>query len=280
MFIAAVCLCVAAMIISAVARERPTLFEDAANRIINPVQKLLTNAGGWVKERFEFLSLLNEIAAENARLKETLHGLETENARLKLVERENAKLNELLALSQLYPEYETEGAEIFAKDPGNWYANFLIDKGRNDGLAKNMAVLAPGGLVGRIYESGSNYSKVIAIIDDTSAVSAKSVRTGDVGVVRGDLRFVGEGLCRMDFINIDAEIAIGDEIVTSNLGEIYPPGLTVGFVTEISADAGGLTKYATVKPAVDFKRLETVLVINRLFARDADAAGAEEDGES
>jgi len=267
-FIAAAVLCAAMMALSAAFRERPTLIEDALAFAVTPAQKFLTGAGGWVKERIAFLSLLNEIAAENSRLSEKNAELEVEIARLTLIERENARLNELLALSQRYPEYEIEGAGIIANDPGNWYANFTIDKGRRDGFEKNMVILAPGGLVGRIYETGINYSKVRALIDDTNAVSAKSARTGDVGVVKGDMKLSSEGLCRMELIDIDAEIAVGDEIVTSNLGDIYPPGLTIGHVSEINADAGGLTKYAIIKPAVDFKHLETVLVINREFIRE------------
>ena len=267
------------MVLSAALREKPTLLEDALGFMITPAQKFVTSAGDWIGERISFLSLLNEIADENARLNEKVNELETEISRLKLIEQENRELGELLGISGKYPVYDTAGANVIAKDPGNWYANFIIDKGRGDGLAKNMVVLAPGGLIGRIVESGVNYSKVRAIIDDTNAVSAKSIRTGDSGVVKGDMKFVGEGLCRMELIEIDAEIAVGDEIVTTNLGEIYPPGLTIGYVTEIGADGGGLTKYAVVKPAVDFKRLETVLVIDRLFARElVDSEDAGEGG--
>ena len=280
LFIGAVCLCIIIMLISALFREKPSFLEDAAGFVVIPVQKFLTDVGGWAEERIKFLSILSEIADENTRLHERINELETENSRLKLIEHDLSGLNELLALTQKYPEHETVGAEIIAKDPGNWYANFTVNKGRGDGFQKNMVVLAPGGLVGRIIETGVNYSKVRAIIDDTNAVSAKSARTGDTGVLRGDMRFISEGLCRMELIDIDAEIIAGDEIITSNLGDIYPPGLTIGFVTEINADAGGLTKYALVKPAVNFKHLETVLVINKLYIKELDGGGEETKQES
>jgi len=256
------------MVLSAALREKPTLIEDALGFVIIPAQKFFTGIGNWVEERIEFLSLLNNIAEENKTLRELIAAYETDNARLKLIETENEELTALLDLKRKYPAYKTVGANVISVDPGNWSANFIIDRGRGDGFNKNMVVLAPGGLVGRITETGVNYSKVRAIIDDTNAVSAKSVRTGDTGIVRGDMRFITDGLCRMELIEIDAEIAIGDEIITSNLGEIYPPGLTIGFVTEINADAGGLTKFAVIKPAVDFKNLETVLVIDELFTRN------------
>ena len=267
-FITAAALCAGMMILSAALRERPTLVEDALGFVMIPAQKFFTGIGNWVEERIEFFSLLNKIAEENKSLREQIAAYETDNARLKLIETENEELAALLELKRKYPAYKTVGANVISVDPGNWSANFIIDRGRGDGFSKNMVVLAPGGLVGRITETGINYSKVRAIIDDTNAVSAKSVRTGETGIVRGDMRFITDGLCRMELIEIDAEIAVGDEIITSNLGGIYPPGLTIGFVTEIGADAGGLTKFAVIKPAVDFKNLETVLVIDELFNRD------------
>ena len=272
---AAIILCVAMMALSAVYRANPTLAENALAFFVVPAQKYITLAGKWVEDRINFLISLKELGEENARLKEEIFYLEAEAAKLRNAESENAELRELLVINRMYPDYETIGAVIIAKDPGNWYANFIIDKGARDGLKNNMAVLAPGGLVGRIIETGANYAKVKTLIDDTSAVSARSSRTGEVGVVKGDMRLMGEGLCRMELIDIDAEIVAGDEIVTSYLGEIYPPGIVIGVVTEINADAGGLTKYAIVKPGVDFKNLETVLVIDRLFDKelvDADEA--------
>jgi len=265
---AAVILCVAMMAFSAAYRTNPTFAEGVLALIIIPAQKYITYAGKWVGDQINFLVSLKELGEENARLKDELLFLEAEAARLRNAEEENAELRELLTINRMYPEYETIGAVIIAKDPGNWYANFIIDKGARDDLKNNMAVLAPGGLVGRIIETGANYAKVKTLIDDTSAVSARSSRTGEIGVVKGDMRLMSEGLCRMEHIDIDAEIIAGDEIVTSYLGEIYPPGIVIGVVTEVNADAGGLTKYAIVRPEVDFKNLETVLIINRLFGRE------------
>ena len=267
-FIGTVCLCIAMMILTALFRTRPTIAEDALGYVLTSAQALIGRATGWVEDKVGFFTSLSDIQDENASLKETIYMYETEIARLRLIERESEILNELLKLAQKYPDYETVGAEIIAIDPGNWYANFTIDKGRKDGLDRNMTVIAPGGLVGRVMEAGINYAKVKTLIDDANAISAVNARTGDIGVVKGDMRLMTEGLCRMELIDIDAEIAVGDEIVTSNLGQIYPPGLKLGYVTDIDADAGGLTKYAVIKPEIDFKHLETVLVIKEVFIRE------------
>ena len=257
--------CAAMMALTALYRTKPSFMEEALSYLITPAQKVITSISGWVKDKINFYASLNEIELENALLREKIDTLELESARLRLVEQENQKLSELLQIDQKYPEYETVGAEIIAEDPSHWYANFIINKGSKNGLLNNMVIIAPGGLVGRIFETGANYSKIRTLIDDNSSVSARSVRTGDIGIVKGDMRLMSEGLCRMELIDIDAEIIIGDEIVTSNLGEIFPPGIVIGHITEINADAGGLTKTAVIKPSVDYKNLDKVLVINQLF---------------
>ena len=158
--------------------------------------------------------------------------------------------------------FNTITSNIIARDPGNWYENFTIDKGSNDGIEKNMVVLAFGGLVGKVEEVGPNYAKVSSIINGTYSVSSKTLRTDDEGFVKGDIS--NKGILKMDYIDKDAEIKEGDEIVTSHLSEIYPAGITVGYVTEVHLESNNkLSKTATIKPAVDFKHLEKVLVIDK-----------------
>ena len=90
-----------------------------------------------------------------------------------------------------------------------------------------------------------------------------SVRTGDLGVVKGNYTLSNRGLCKMEYIDGDAEIMVGDEIVTSHLSDIYPEGLAIGKVLEIETDTNGLTKYAVIEPYVDLKHLDTVLVLDK-----------------
>ena len=115
-------------------------------------------------------------------------------------------------------------------------------------------------------------------MDDTFSVSAKSARTEDIGVVKGDMKLKADGLCKMERINVHADIIVGDEIVTSSLGNIYPPGITVGIVKEIYINADALTKTAIIEPLVDFKHLDALVVITEVFDRelsDAPEGGGE-----
>ena len=243
-------------------RISPSLFERTFGFVITPIQSALTSSSKWIEQKINAFSNINELEKENEELKIQLELKNQEINRLQQLERENEKLSELLDASSRYGQYSTITSNIIARDPGNWYENFTIDKGSNDGIEKNMVVLAFGGLVGKVEEVGPNYAKVSSIINGTYSVSSKTLRTDDEGFVKGDIS--NKGILKMDYIDKDAEIKEGDEIVTSHLSEIYPAGITVGYVTEVHLESNNkLSKTATIKPAVDFKHLEKVLVIDK-----------------
>lgn len=243
-------------------RINPTLFERSFGFIITPIQNIITSSNNWIGKKISVLSNISELEAENEELKLELELKNQEINRLKQLERENEKLSELLDASSRYGQYSTITSNIIAKDPGNWYETFTIDKGSNDGIEKNMVVLAFGGLVGKVEEVGTNYAKVNSIINGTYSVTSKTLRTDDEGFVKGDI--VNKGMLKMEYIDKDAEIKEGDEIVTSHLSNIYPAGITIGSVTEVHLDNNNkLSKTAIIKPAVDFKHLEKVLVIDK-----------------
>ncbi|GHU54698.1 cell shape-determining protein MreC [Clostridia bacterium] len=266
--IVGVLLCAALMAYSVYYRKQPTLLENALAYAANPAQKFLGGITGYAGDKINFYRDMGAAAEENKELRAELDKLRRENERLKQAEAENIRLNTLFETSRKYSDYPLVAVTIIAKDPGNWYDNFTVDKGSRDGLAGNMPVIASGGLVGRVIECGGGYSKVRSIIDDSMAVSAKSVRTDDLGIVKGDMKLRGDGLCRMDRIDVHADIIAGDEIVTSNLGNIYPEGIKIGDVETIDVSADGLTKTATIRPVVDFGRLETLLVVKQNFSKE------------
>jgi rod shape-determining protein MreC len=204
-----------------------------------------------------------DLHTENEALKQQLADLTAENRRLALYEAENRHLSSLLRIAQKYPEYASQGTSVIAKNPGVWYDGFTIDKGTKSGLSANMVLIAPEGLVGKVLESGATFSKAQSILDSRSSVPAMSLRTGDLGVVKGDYTLLHSGLCKMEYIDAEAEIMVGDEIITSNLSDIYPAGISIGKVLEIETDPNGLTKYAIIAPYVDLKHLDTMLVIDK-----------------
>ena len=240
-----------------------TLLESAIGVVVTPFQDLTTGISSWVDETITASRNKADLKEENTELKNQIADLLEENRRLAMYEAENAKLSALLKIAQRYPDYESVGANVIAKDPGVWYDGFTIDKGTTSDISANMVLIAPEGLVGKVLESGLTFSKAQSILDSRSSVPAMSVRTGDLGVVKGDYTLSADGLCIMEYIDAQAEIMVGDEIVTSHLSDIYPAGLAIGKVLELETDTNGLTKYAVNQPYVDLKHLDTILVIDK-----------------
>lgn len=245
------------------------VISTGVNYVLMPIQKGITFISDKTTNFFEYFDDIENLRAENKTLKEANEKLFYENTILSQYEEENKNLKQLLEMKNLYQDYEGIGANVIGKDSSNWYKVITIDKGKSDGVKENSVILANGGLVGHVWEASdlvspsttANSAKVLSIIDDRSSVSAEVVRTGDVGIVNGDIELVNEGLCVLE-INVESEVIKGDQIVTSHLSSIYPPGIPIGTVEEVVEGKNGLTRYAYVKPYVDFKHLKSVLVIN------------------
>ena len=245
---------------------------SSANFLIYGGQRGLAGVSNWFGERFDFLRNMNSLFNENLRLTEENERLQLEINRMLHLEEENRLLAELVNLHRRYDDYAVLGADIISHNPGNWYSSFSINRGRRDGIAVNMAVLAPGGLAGRVSLVGYNYAVVTPIVEDNnSAVTAESRRTGDWGIVEGDVNLSSRGLLRMSFIELTATIAVGDEIITSRVSSIYPPGILIGHVVELDGSE------ALIQPAVDFSRLASVLVITDIFDYNGSADSSNND---
>ena len=271
LFRGGVLLLVLITVISSGKQLNATLLESAIGVVVTPFQDLTTGISSWVDETVTSARNKSDLKEENAELKNQIADLLEENRRLAMYDTENKRLSALLKIAQKYPDYESTGANVIAKDPGVWYDGFTIDKGTKDNLSANMVLIAPEGLVGRVLESGLTFSKAQSILDSRSSVPAMSVRTGDLGVVKGSYTLAADGLCIMEYIDGNAEILVGDEIVTSHLSDIYPAGLAIGKVLELDTDTSGLTKYAVIQPYVDLKHLDTILVIDKNSAAEAPA---------
>ena len=240
-----------------------TLLESAIGVVVTPFQDLTTGISSWIDDTVTSARNKTKLKDENKELKQQIAELTNKNRKLSMYETENERLTALLKIAQKYPTYDSVGARVIAKDPGIWYDGFTINKGTTSSISANMVLIAPEGLVGKVLESGATFSKAQSILDSRSSVPAMSVRTGDLGVVKGNYSLANHGLCKMEYIDGDAEIMVGDEIVTSQLSDIYPEGLAIGKVLEIETDTNGLTKYAVIEPYVDLKHLDTVLVLDK-----------------
>ena len=230
--------------------------------VVVPLQEGISKAGSWLSTRSEELVEIRSLLKENEELKAQVDELTMENIRLQQDRYELTNLRELYDLDAQYEDYDKVGARIIAKDTGNWFHSFTIDKGYNDGLAIDMNVMAGSGLVGRIIAVGPNWSKVLSIIADNSNTSGMVLSTSDNLIVTGNLELYADGVISFEKLVDSADRVVeGDKIVTANVSDKYLPGILIGYISAINVDANNLTKSGLITPAVDFEHLEEVLVI-------------------
>lgn len=233
-----------------------------AGYVVVPFEEGISSAGSYLRNRSEELGQMRDLLAENESLKQQMDELTIENTELQQDRYELTNLRELYKLDSQYDEYDKIGARIIARDPGNWFYSFVINKGEDDGLAVDMNVMAGSGLVGRIVDTGPHWSKVKAIIADDSNVSAMVLSSSDNMIVSGDLKLYASGVISFEQLVDSADVVVeGDKIVTSNISDKYLPGILIGYISTINRDSNNLTKSGYITPAVDFEHLEVVLVI-------------------
>lgn len=231
---------------------------------ITPMQKGINAVGNWVTDKIDMLADIRDLQAENEELRTQLDSYQSEN---KMIMSDTNELNDLRKLYELdsrYPDYEKVAANVISKDSGNWFDTFILDKGSNAGIQVGCNVTAGNGLVGIVTEVGPNYSKVRAIIDDNSNVSAMFLTNSSLCNVVGDEKYMDDGYIRVEHIDKDLDIAEGDELVTSNISDKFLPGITIGYVQNLTLDSNNLTMSADLVPAVDFDNIQTVLVVLEL----------------
>ena len=238
--------------------------QSVAKSVLMPMQEGLNKTGSAVVDAVTNVESLRKAQKENKELKEQVMQLQQEISLMQQDKYEIDEYRELFQLSNQYEDYEMTGANVIAKDSGNWFHSFIIDKGTNDGLAVDMAVLAQGGLAGIITSVGPSSARVMSIIDDDSNITAMSMSTKERCMVSGDLELYEDGRMCIMYVEKDASISEGDKIVTSNISKKYLPGLMIGYVDSIETDANNMTKSGTIIPYVDFSHLDTVLVITTL----------------
>ncbi|MDD3766098.1 MAG: rod shape-determining protein MreC [Eubacteriales bacterium] len=248
-------------------RESVTFGEDLIASIITPMQSLFTNITDGITGFFGYFTDVDAIKEENKQKTEEIQKLKSTIRQLEQYKLENERLKRMLDLRETLADFELVGAEVIGKDPGSWYSSFTISKGTSDGLAVKQPVITSSGLVGHIYEIGTNWAKVISIIDVGSSVGAMVVRTRDVAVVESDVDLQQEGLCKLTYLSKNASLISGDIVETSGLGGIYPKGLLIGKIREVKPETAGISQYAIIEPAVDFQRISEVFVITNYPSR-------------
>lgn len=235
----------------------------AAGAVLAPMQKGVNQLGSGLTNLRGHLRTKKSLEKENEELRTQLADAQQNLNQVQLNQEELDNLKSLYDMDQNYADYDKIAANVIGKDAGNWFSVFLIDRGSNDGITVGMNVLADGGLAGIVIQVGPNYAKVRSIIDDNSNVSARNLSTSDLCVVSGSLKTMNESSL-IDFDDLrdkEDQAKVGDQIVTSNISDMFLEGIPIGYITDIKTDSNNLTKSGHIATIVDFEHLDDVFVI-------------------
>ncbi|MBW1799871.1 MAG: rod shape-determining protein MreC [Deltaproteobacteria bacterium] len=205
----------------------------------------------WLKY-FELINVRNE----NERLIKQNKLLKMENDRFRELIKTTNRLQGLLQFKENIHR-PVLAVQVIGRDPTGWFKSVIINKGKRAGLEVNMPVVNAEGVIGRLVAVSPNYAKVLLIIDQNSAVDSIIQRSRETGIVKG----LSSKICKLEFVVKSGDVVPGDMVITSGLGGVFPKGLPVGKVVQVNRAPGELFQDITIKPKVDFSKLEELLVI-------------------
>ena len=239
-------------------RRHPSYFGPGriAISLIAPCQKAVIRSIRFVRDIWSHYFFLVTAAKENEKYKKVLSQANAKNIQHEEFKLANVRLRGLLNFQKTMTD-QVLPAEVVGKDPSPWFKTIIIDKGKDYGIEKGMAVVIPEGVAGQVTDVSLHYSKVLLIIDHNSAVDALVQRARARGIIKGE----AADRCLFKYVLRKHDIVVGDTVVASGLDGIFPKGLAVGHVSSVVKPSSGIFQEVTVTPYVDFEKLEEVLVV-------------------
>ena len=238
-----------------------SIIEEVGSKIIMPFQNGFTFLMNKICGNDAFFADVDRLKEENEKISNRNKELEQALKEMESIKTENETLKEYLGLTEKYSNYKTIPGDVINKDISNYSRTITLNIGAKDGVKKDMTVIAEEGLVGHVISVTDSTAKVQTIIDPASSVSTMLSTTKEAIVSKGTLE--NKSTLKAVYIPTEASVIQGDSIQTSGLGGLYPKGIHVGTVKKV-VDTENLTdRYAVVDVAVDFNKLNSVLVINQ-----------------
>ncbi len=247
-------------------RLKLTKFEKTFGSLLTPISKVTMNIKNGVSNFFINIKDVSTLKEDNINLEIRVLELEEENLELKNVIGMSDYLKNEARLIQS-SSHNFIQAQITSKEPGNWYNRFVVDKGSNHGIKNGDTVvtgfeieqnLVQEGIVGRVIDVGPNWSKVVTIIDERNKIAFKNVRTQDGGILNGSI----DGIISGYLFDSKSDVIVGDKLYTSGLGDSFIKDVYIGEIEEVIDDVEDLIKTVIVKPAINFKKLQRVMIIS------------------
>ncbi|KIL53341.1 rod shape-determining protein MreC [Jeotgalibacillus alimentarius] len=263
-------------------RDNISLPEQFIKDIVGFGQNIASKPASFVQGGFDSVQDLLNTYNENKKLKTRLEELALLQTQVTDLTRDNEALREQTNVEGDIRDYSTTNATVIARNPEQWQDTIIIDKGQVNGIEADMAVQTAGGMIGRVKDTGQFTSTVelLSARNSVNRVSAlfQAEEENIYGLVEGFDTERGELMVKK--IPFDVPIEVGSKVITSGLGGVFPKGLLIGEVTEVSSDEYGLTQTAYVDPAANLYDIEHVMVLERAaVGADEIEAEAEEDEE-
>jgi len=237
-------------------KERANLFERGVLNLMSPVNSVIAGLNRGVAEIWNDYLALVEVRKENKLLR---HNMKVLNSRL-MESREalvaNERLKKLLDMKNAM-QTPSLAASVTGEDASPWFKTIMINRGEVDGLREGMPVVAADGIIGQLVKVVARSSRVLLITDHASGVASIIQRSRARGVIKGK----GDGTCSLEFSLASEDVKVGDTVITSGIGGIFPKGLKIGEVSMVKKGEYGIFQTVEVRPTVNLARLEEVLVL-------------------
>ena len=257
-FTVVLCLTVFSVVLSA--SGNAWFLKDAFNVISTPFRAAFNYCADGVQGFVDYFTEFDRISAENEELRKENEELKKLQADLEVLKEENAWLRDFLDVKNHNTTFEFEDATVIGKNSSSAHSTLTLNKGSLHGIAEGMVVIAGQGLVGRVTEVGLNTCEILCITDISSSIGALVERSAMIGIVEGYYENECRFLYTTGFADV-SDIEVGDVIISSGSGSIYPYGLKIGTVTEVTLDDASRSVIATIKSAVDIQNVNRVMII-------------------
>lgn len=249
------------------------VFRDAVGVILTPMQKLFNYATEAVDGFAAYFYKFDELVEENNALREQVAELREQVYDSTEREEMYTWLSGFLELKMAHNDYKFLSASVTGRESGNYSKILTLDVGSGAGVELNMPVITSEGIVGQVTEVGYNWCKVTTIVEANSSIGAYIERTSDAGVCEGSFELSDDGICELNYLPSGSQAAVGDRILSTGYGSVYPRGLVVGFIEAVDMNPYTRSLSVQVKCAVDFSELTQVMIITDFDAVAVDAVG-------
>ncbi|MDD2955714.1 MAG: rod shape-determining protein MreC [Oscillospiraceae bacterium] len=228
---------------------------------VTPFQQLSSGIAGSASSFLQKFVLADQVSEENELLREEIRQLNEKLVDYEATKQQNQLYEKFLQITDDRPDFEFVPSSVIGRDPDDRFYSFTIDKGSLAGVSPRDPVIDADGLVGIVAETGLTYSRVITVLDAGLRVGAYVDRTRDVGMTSGTVELALSGQCKLGYLDRESGAAVGDTIVTSGVGGIFPKDLIIGRIREIKMENHGISLYAVVEPMADIENVKDVFII-------------------